>query len=267
MTDEFLIEADSISFSYSRPYVKALDDITFRIPPGSFTAVTGPNGSGKSTLIKLILGLLVPDSGTLRVMGETPWENPGAVQRITGYVPQTDNINDRIPLRVGEVVLQGAMTRRGGIARGRDLAARRESVLNMVDLADLSDRPFSALSGGQQQRTLIARALAVDPAVLILDEPFSAVDISSQQDIVGLLRKLADEHGVTIIAAVHNVNVLVHHLDAILLLNKKLVAFDTPDRVLKPEILKEAYGTDVPVVICDDGFRHPLLEDPHGRPG
>jgi len=264
MTAALPIEARNLSFSYAHPAVEALTDLTFDIPAGSFTAVMGPNGSGKTTLLSLILGLLRPDSGELSVFGKNPWQHLFSTQRHIGYVPQRESVNYRLPLTVSEVVLQGVLARMGGGIARSEMGRHLAQVLEMVRLADLADRPFNALSGGQQQRTLIGRALAVDPEILLLDEPFSAVDLANQQEMSKLLRSLATENGVTVLAAVHNVNILVHDLDRILLLNRRAIAFDSPDSVLQPEILRRAYGVDVPVVVCEDGFRHALVEESHG---
>ena len=263
MSGNFQIEATDLSFSYHRPTVKALDGLSFSLREGSFVAVMGPNGSGKTTLLRLILGLLEPESGNLEVLGQRPWKNQYAVQRLLGYVPQYGNVNDRLPVHVKDVVMQGLLTRRALPLSGHAIKNKTTSAIDMVELSDLSDRPFGTLSGGQRQRTLIARALAVDPKILILDEPFAAVDIASQQAIAALLNKLAHENGVTVIVVVHNVNVLVHYLDSILILDNRLVAYGAPRDVLKPDILKEAYKTDVPVIICDDGYLHPILEAAH----
>jgi len=267
MTGGTQIRAKDLTFCFRNPRVCALDNISFEIPKGSFVAVLGPNGSGKTTLLKHILGLLKPDSGTVEVNGIIPWQNPQEVQNKIGYVPQQEEINTRLPLRVREVVLQGFTIRSGRHPSASDSRQRLLSVLEMVGLEELSSRPFNALSGGQQQRALIARALAVDPAILLLDEPFSAVDVSAQLEISELMREISHKNNVTIVAVVHNINQLVHYLDSVMLLNKKLIAYGPPDEVLLPEILKEAYGVDVPVVICEDGYRHPIMEDTHGTAG
>jgi ABC-type Mn2+/Zn2+ transport system ATPase subunit len=181
-----------------------------------------------------------------------------------GYVPQREHVNERLPLSARDVVMQGVGARQGRML-GRDEAENRlGSVLRMIDLVDIADRPFSTLSGGQQQRALIGRALALNPGILLLDEPFAAVDASSQVLIADLLKHLSVERGVTVIVVVHNINPLVHHVDSVMLLNRELIAYGPSEKVLCPEILRKAYGTDVPVVICDEGFRHPLVEDSHG---
>jgi ABC-type Mn2+/Zn2+ transport system ATPase subunit len=262
MNRETQIEASSLSFSYRRPTVKALDDVTFSIPRGSFTAIMGPNGSGKTTLVRLILGLLTPESGDLTIEGFRPWIEQSAVQRLIGYIPQSEQVNDRLPVRLKDVVLQGVLAR-GGPAKG--LTKRLDEILVAVGLEEFSDVRFGTLSGGQQQRTLIARALAVEPRILLLDEPFAAVDVSSQQSITELLSDIRRERDVTVITVVHNINVLVHHLDYVMLLDRRLVAMGPPAEVLSPETLKAVYKTDVPVVVCDDGFFHPMLEDTHGK--
>jgi ABC-type Mn2+/Zn2+ transport system ATPase subunit len=263
LTDRIKIEARDLSFSYEYPTVKALDRVSFSIKEGSFLAVIGPNGSGKTTLLRMMLGLLQPESGSLEVMGYKPWQDQSSVQKLIGYVPQYGNVNERLPMRVIEVVMQGLQTRRGISISKQDFKDRVTNALDMVELGDLADRPFGTLSGGQRQRTLIARAVAVNPEILILDEPFAAVDISSQQTIAHLLNKLSREQGVTVVAVAHNVNVLVHYLSSIMILANRLVAYGAPSEVLKPDILRSAYGVEVPVIVCDDGYLHPIMEAAH----
>ncbi|HDS31035.1 MAG TPA: ATP-binding cassette domain-containing protein [Firmicutes bacterium] len=265
MEQQIQIEAENLSFTYHRPRVNALRGVSFSIRQSSFIAVMGPNGSGKSTLLMLILGLLTPDSGELRVLGHHPWQNRDLTQRSMGYVPQRDQVNERFPISVRDVVLQAVGARHLRSKNRGSVFERIEYILEMVDLVDLADQPFGTLSGGQQQRALIGRALAVDPEILLLDEPFSAVDLKSQVLIAGLLKRLTVERKVTVIAVVHNINPLVHYIDSVMLLNGELVAFGPSEDVLITRILSRAYGNDVPVVICDDGFRHPLMEDTHGK--
>ncbi|MFH1677009.1 MAG: metal ABC transporter ATP-binding protein [bacterium] len=260
MTGNNYIEARNLSFSYSHPTVEALSDVSFTIGQGSFSGITGPNGSGKTTLINLIMGFLKPASGAIIVMEKNPSSDPLSVRRLIGYVPQREQVNDRMPIKVEDVILQGAIARHGAFLDKRERVERLKRVLEMIDLEGFSDHPFNTLSGGQQQRVLIGRALAVDPVLLVLDEPFAAVDIASQVTIADLLKKLSIENGLTILAVVHNINVLVHHIDSILLLNRKVVAFGKPNEVLRSDYLKEAYGTEVPVLMCDEGYSHPLLE-------
>jgi ABC-type Mn2+/Zn2+ transport system ATPase subunit len=260
-----IIEVNQVSFTYPSPPVEALREISFSVDTGRFMAVMGPNGSGKTTLVKLLLGSLRPHGGTVRVLGHDPVAGGQQVQRVIGYVPQHEVVNDQVPVRVRDVVNMAAACRYGTGLNRREVHRRVEQALGMVELAPQADRPFSALSGGQKQRALIARALVVDPLILIADEPFAGVDAVSQQSIITLLQRLRDEHGVTVLAVLHNVNPLVHFLDQVLLLNQRQVACGTPEEVLTGALLREAYGRAVPVLVCDEGFPHPITEAPHGE--
>lgn len=142
----------------------------------------------------------------------------------------------------------------------RDMADAREA-LESVGLTHLWNKKFSELSGGQQQRVMFARALAVRPRLLILDEPFNGVDIPSRNKI---LEALNGRENLTTLMVVHNINPIVHHIDKVLLLNKKAIAFGTPPEVLTAENLMEAYGASIQVVRCEEGYCHPLLGDTHG---
>lgn len=263
MTEAPLILADHVSFTYTRPPVQALSNISFAVRQGSFTAIIGPNGSGKTTLLHLLLGLERPDSGEIRIGGRNVTESEEDIRRLIGYVPQHSTINGALPVRNRDIVKMGLSAREEDISKS-ELDERVTAALGMVDLADLSDRRYNSMSGGQQQRVLIARALAVNPTVLLLDEPFSAMDLAHQGRTAALLHRLVQTEGLTILFVAHNLNTLVHFLDDILLLNRKLVAFGPPDDVLKPEVLRQAYGANVPVFICEEGFRHPLMDSAHG---
>lgn len=258
------IESKGILFRYSDPPIEALRDITFRIEQGEFSVVMGPNGSGKSTLLKLMMGLLgAPEKGEIRVMGHLPYREPEAVQRAVGYVPQTESVNYNMPLRVRDVVAMGVQLRNPRLA-GRMLMMRVKKALGFLEIERLIDRPFHALSGGERQRVLIARAVAMDPKILLLDEPFSAMDVHSQEITIDFLSRLSRDYRITVLAVVHNVNPLVHHIDNILLLNRRMIAFGPPNKVLTREILREAYGISVPILLCPEGYCHPMLGDAHG---
>lgn len=260
-----VIDVNQVSFTYPAPPVEALREISFTVDAGRFMAIMGPNGSGKTTLVKLLLGSLQPHGGKVRILGQDPVAGGQPVQRVIGYVPQHEAVNDQVPVRVREVVSLAAACRYGAGLGRREVHRRVQQALEMVELAPLADRPFSALSGGQKQRALIARALVVDPLILIADEPFAGVDAASQHTIITLLQRLRDEHGVTVLAVLHNVNPLVHFLDQVLLLNQRQVACGTPAEVLTGALLREAYGRSVPVLVCDEGFPHPITEAPHGE--
>jgi len=258
-----IIVARGLGYSYPLPPTTALADVTMAVQPGQFVAIVGPNGAGKTTLVKLLLGLLEPTAGQVLVQGHAPRDSGTALHHCIGYVPQHRAVNREVPVRVRDVVAMAAHCRCQGALSRQEVRRRVNVALEMVELADLAGRPFAALSGGQQQRALIARALVVDPLVLIADEPFAAVDAVSQHHILDVLRWLTHDKGVTVMAVVHDLNPLVHYLDRVLLLSTRMVAYGPPSEVLTSSILEEAYGRAVPILVCDDGFLHPITEAPH----
>lgn len=257
------VETIGLGYTYPAPPVEALRGIDFALPRGAYCAVIGANGSGKSTLIKLVMGLLRPTAGEVRVMGRSPYAEPELIQRLIGYVPQRDALNTSVPLSARDVVGLAAATRLADAGGGRKVRDRVTAALEMVEMGEMMRRPFRTLSGGQQQRVLIARALAVDPFILVLDEPFAGVDAGSQDTIARLLHRLSREHGVTILAVVHNINPLVHFIDNLLLLHTTQLAFGSPAEVLTADNLQAAYGGAVPILVCDEGFPHPLMQESH----
>jgi ABC-type Mn2+/Zn2+ transport system ATPase subunit len=258
-----IIVTRELGYTYPQPPTEALSGVTLAVQPGQFVAIMGPNGSGKTTLVKLMLGLLRPTAGAVLIQGAPP-AGGAPMHHCIGYVPQFRAVNREVPIRVRDAVTMAAYCGcRDGLS-GREVRRRVDQALEMVDLADMAGRPFSALSGGQQQRALIARSLVVDPVILIADEPFAGVDAVSHHRILDLLRWLRDEKKVTVIAIVHDINPMVHFLDRVLLLNTHMVAYGEPREVLTTEELEETYGRSVPILVCDDGFLHPITEAPHG---
>ncbi len=255
-----VVEAKGVYFSYGTE--EALADVTFSADAGEFVAVMGPNGSGKSTLMKLVLGLLKPQKGVIKVFGMNPAVEERKVQQHIGYMPQRDSISKKISIEVKDVVLMGltAKKRRLDFLNRKDISVAKEA-LESVGLLHLWNRKFSELSGGQQQRVMFARALAVQPEMLVLDEPFNGVDIPSRNKI---LEALNSRKNLTTMMVVHNINPIVHYVSKVLLLNKRAVAFGAPKEVLTAENLMEVYGASVQVIKCKEGYCHPLLGDTHG---
>lgn len=221
--------------------VAALRDVTVRIDPGRITALIGTNGSGKSTLFKTIMGMLRPDRGTVLLDGTSP---ASARRRgLVGYVPQSEEIDGSFPVSVRDVVMMGRYGRLGFTRRPRaaDHAAVGEA-LARVELTDLADRQIGALSGGQRKRAFVARGIAQDARILLLDEPFAGVDRPSEAMIVRLLRELAGE-GRTILASTHDLVGLPRLADDAVLLQRSVVAQGALADVLAPETLARAFGT------------------------
>ena len=251
--EDKIIEAKDIHFSYNGN--PALKGVTFSIGK-EFMVIMGPNGSGKTTLVKIIMGLLKPDKGEIKVFGLPPEK---ARERI-GYMPQKENIARHFPIRVKDVVLMGSSKKR---FYGREEIEKAKEALEEVGLLELWNKPFSSLSGGQQQRVIFARAIAKEPSLIIMDEPFNGVDLPSREKIMeALIKRL--RKGVAVISVLHNINPVLHHVDKVLILNKEMIAFGKPNEVLLEPILQRAYGGSVSVVICKEGFCHPLIGDTHG---
>ena len=225
----------------------ALEDVTLRIMPGEFLAVIGPNGSGKTTLIKTILGLVEPAEGTVRLFGKAPGEL-GREWGKVGYVPQLAQIDPHFPIRVFDAVLMGRYGQMGLIHRpgSRDKDAARRA-LERVGLADLARRQIGRLSGGQRQRVLIARALATEPELLILDEPTTGVDVGTTEGLFDLLDAFHRE-GMTVVVVSHDVGVVAQHVNQVACVNRRLVAHGRPGEVLRPDVLECMYGRQAALV-------------------
>jgi zinc transport system ATP-binding protein len=219
---DVVVRADHVSFGYGPEPV--LRDISLEIERGEFVALVGPNGSGKSTLLRLLLGALRTQSGRVELFGHEPralrdrWR--------VGYVPQRLSVPADLPATVEEVVRSGRLARRGWwrAARTGDRAAV-DHALHAVALADLRKRPMRELSGGQQQRVLIAKALAGDPEVLVLDEPIAGVDAESQRLFRDSLVHLSQSHGATVLLVSHELGAVADDLDRVIVL-KKTIVFD-----------------------------------------
>lgn len=218
------LAADAVSFAYAQ--VPVLDRVTLAVSRGEFVALVGPNGSGKSTLVRVLLGLLRPDAGTVRLFGM----QPGALRERwrVGYVPQRALVPDDLPATVREVVAAGRLARSGwhGRLRGADWDAV-DHALHTVGLAHMRDRQVRRLSGGQQQRALIAKALASEPELLVLDEPVAGVDAESQRRFRESLVQLVRERGGAVLLVSHELTAVAGDLDRIVVLKRKIL-FDGP---------------------------------------
>ncbi|MGE4272683.1 MAG: metal ABC transporter ATP-binding protein [Desulfitobacterium sp.] len=229
------------SFYFTLPQREILWDINLKIPSGSCIGIIGPNGSGKSTLIKSIVGLNPPSQGTVKVFGQPPTQEWRRKMQL-GYVPQLKTMDKDFPISVYEVVMLGRTGRLGWLKRPRAEDHHLvEQALQKVNMLQLKNRPIGQLSGGQQQRVLIARALATESQLLLLDEPATGLDIPSQESIYRLIEDLHGE-GITILTTTHDLAALeYHHFDLILCLNQTVIAFGAPEEVLIPDILERTF--------------------------
>ncbi len=226
----------------------ALEDVSFTLQHGDRLAVVGPNGAGKSTLLKVIAGVLAPDSGQVDVFGHEPG---GHI--CIAYLPQRSQVDWRFPVTVADVVMMGRVGRMGLFRNPRREDHQRvRQALETVNLADLANRQISQLSGGQQQRMFIARALAQEAELVLMDEPLSGLDVQSQEDVFAILDALRQQ-GVTLLVSLHDLEVAARRFDHVLLLNRQLLGFGPAAQVLTPENLLRAYSGHLRLVETEDG--------------
>jgi manganese/iron transport system ATP-binding protein len=232
----------------------ALDEVSFQLWPGERVAIVGPNGAGKSTLLKIIAGILSPTAGAVDVYGHS-----AGGHICIGYVPQRTQVDWSFPVTVTDVVMMGRIARIGLFrhAGRRDWQMARES-LAQVGLADLADRQIGALSGGQQQRVFIARALAQEAELLLMDEPLTGLDIPSQEAIFAILDSLRPRR-MTVLVSTHDLHLAADRFDRLMLLQRRLIGLGAAAEVLTPTNLRLAYGTHMTVVETPEGAL--MLED------
>ncbi|KZZ85954.1 MULTISPECIES: metal ABC transporter ATP-binding protein [Bacillaceae] len=250
-----VIEITHLSYSYDR--TRVLDDINLTVEEGAFIGLVGPNGSGKTTLLKCLLGLLRPQSGSIRLFGEDlkkfkNWHDIGFVSQ------KANSFNTGFPASVFEVVASG-LTSKLGLFRYMKAADRVKvkEAIDAVGLSEFSRRNIGELSGGQQQRTFIARALVSDPKLLILDEPTVGVDSASVQSFYRMLKDLNGRLGITLILVTHDVGTISDKVTQVACLNKTLHFHGSPEEFdqLNGHSLSDYYGHPV----------HVLTHDHHGE--
>ncbi len=215
-----------------------LEHITASLAAGTLVGVVGPNGAGKSTLFNAVAGLVPLAQGEVLIHGLAPERARGRL----AYVPQKEDINWRFPLTAREVVLLGRVQKGGRLSKSRSNDRNLvDECLNRVGMWNMRNDLVSELSGGQRQRVFVARALAQEADILMLDEAFSGVDFASQDALVGALRELRNE-GKTILLATHDLTRLSERFDTVLCINRHVCAVGPPDIAFTPEVLEELYG-------------------------
>src|SRR6266498_2899293 len=230
-----ILDVQHISVRYNGQF--ALEDITFHLHEGERVAVVGPNGAGKSTLFKVISGVLQPGSGEVNIFGSRP---RGHV--CIAYIPQRSQVDWNFPVSVADVVMMGRSAKLGPLNwPHKNDWEHVQRALETVELSDLAARQIGQLSGGQQQRMFIARALAQEAELMLMDEPLTGLDTHSQEGLLNLLDTLKNQK-VTVMVATHDLDQSARHFDRILLLNHRIVAFGTANEVLQTENLLSAYG-------------------------
>lgn len=237
------LKLDHVSFTYPGADAPALRDVSLLASRGERLGILGPNGGGKSTLLKLVLGLLRPDSGRVEVFG---LEASAARRRgLIGYVPQRPELELGVPLSVRQVVTLGASWRGNPIVGISSSTRQRvDELLSLVDAAAFAERPIGALSGGQLQRVLIARALAAGPQILVLDEPTVGIDASGQEQFAGLMNALHASLNLTIVTVSHDLRAIAAGSDRVACLAQRLHFHASPSG-LTPQVLAELFSHDV----------------------
>lgn len=258
---QHIIEIEDVTARQGQ--VIALDHVTLTVNKGDFTAVIGPNGAGKTTLIKVILGLIEPDSGRVRVF-DRPVAELGSLRSRIGYVPQMFTVDLEFPITVLETVLMGTYGRIG-VGRRVSPSDREAAVaaLKRVGIVDLAERPLARLSSGQRQRAFIARALVNNPELLLLDEPTTGVDAETTGNLYSLLRELRAD-GVTVLIVSHDVGVVASYVDTLACLNRSLVAHCRPDEEECNTAIARMYGCDV-AYLHHGKAPHIVVEDHQDR--
>jgi zinc transport system ATP-binding protein len=235
-----LISVRHLSFQIGEERI--LEDVNFQISRGDFVGIIGPNGSGKTTLLKLMLGLLHPDAGEVMVFDQPT--KTGKNSHEIGYIPQkVTQLETKFPMTVEEVVRLGRINQRGLFQRlGKNDEKIVTQVLSLVGLTQFRHKRIADLSGGQQQRAFIAKALAGQPKLLILDEPTVGIDMESQESFYALLSELNQKHGLTIVIVSHDLDVVTSQVSSVLCLNKTVIYHGDPKDFLKVDYLEKLYG-------------------------
>lgn len=251
MKNSPVIEIENLWFSYNgRPVLR---DINLSLGQGGFTAMIGPNGGGKTTLMKLMLGLLKPEHGKVKVLGRKPQK---AANRL-GYVPQEIGINKDFPISVLDVVLMGRLqTLKGWTRHSRKDRAAVQKVLEQMDMWEYRKRRIGELSGGQRQRVFIARALATEPEILFLDEPTASVDAAHQSDFFNLLKEINKK--ITIIIVNHDLMVISRYVKSVACVNRTLHYHDGAQVT---DEMMQMY--QCPVELVAHGIPHRVLRTHH----
>lgn len=233
---------------------EVLKDISFSVEKGERLAVVGPNGAGKSTLFRTIAGTLTPTSGEIAIYGKKPGSHI-----CIAYVPQVNMIDWDFPVTVLDVVMMGRIRKIGFIKRpGRKDREIAYHSLELVNMEELAGKQIGMLSGGQRQRVFLARAIAQDAEILMMDEPFTGLDVTSQRDLYRIMDNLTI-NGITLLVSTHDLNAAKKYFTRIMLLNRRIVKIGTGDEVMNPEYLIETFGGHFTIVESERGTT--LIED------
>jgi len=242
-----ILRAENLGVRYESGL--ALAEVNFDLMTGDRLAIVGPNGAGKSTLLKIIAGVLNPTEGQVHIFGNEPG---GHI--CIAYISQRSLVDWSFPVTVADVVMMGRVGQMGLFRnpRTRDWDVVHWA-LDIVRMGHLAKRQINQLSGGQQQRMFIARALAQEAELMLMDEPLSGLDVNSQEEVFQILDNLK-ERGVTVLVSLHDLKMAAQRFDQVMLLNQRMLGIGLPDIVLNPENLLAAYGGHLHLVPTEDGI-------------
>jgi len=258
--EDIAVELEHVYVAYGQQLV--LEDVSLQVGRGEFVGILGPNGAGKSTLFKVILGLIKPLKGTVRIFGKTQGSN-GSMP--IGYVPQLTQIDANFPVHVWDVVMMGRYGRIGLVRRPS--REDREAVLRALEhvgIEELAHRQIGQLSGGQRQRVLVARALALEPQLLLLDEPTSSMDVAVAEGFYEFLNELHHSMDLTILLVSHDVTVVSQYTDQVACLNRRLMVHGKPGEVMDQVALECMYGQGA-IFFAHGDVPHMVVRRPHDR--
>ena len=260
MHKDYAVILENINVKFNRKSI--LENINLKIEESKFVTIVGPNGSGKTTLLKTILGLIKPDKGHVKIFNYNPDNYP---KGMIGYLPQGITFNKRFPISVFDVVLMGRYPLIGYLKMPAE--KDREIVNKCLDdlkISEYAEYNFQELSGGLKQRVLIARALSVQPKLLILDEPTTSLDIMVQKDFYDTLRKLKEQKDITILMVTHDIGVISQYVDNILCLNRKVHYYGKASDTIPANILENVFGKDVMFIVHDKNCLTCKMAEQHG---
>lgn len=233
---EYVVDVENLNVTFHDH--RSLEDLNLRIQQNEFVTIVGPNGAGKSTFLKVLLGLIQPAKGTVRIFGRTPQNVPPAW---IGYVPQVKTMDRSFPALSIELVLTGINGRWPWRFKKSEYQKSLEA-MERVGAAHLAERRLSRLSGGELQRVCLARSIVREPKLVMLDEPATGIDVVGEADLYRLLEIYQKDSGATIMMVTHDWHAATHHADQVLLLNNKQISFGTPGQALTEENLRLAFG-------------------------
>jgi len=251
MDHEPVVDLRGVTFSYAPQTVAqpVLQDVDLHVEPRDFLGIVGPNGGGKTTLLKIILGLLTPQHGTVSVFGQAPHR----VRTRIGYVPQHAQVDPSIPADVLDIVLMGRLARsHWGPKFGKAHVGAAHEALRRTSTEDLVRRPIGSLSGGQRQRVLIARALASDADLLLLDEPTAGVDAHMERGLIDLLKQLNESLPIVLVS--HDISFVSTHLKRVACLSRTATVHAAHE--ISDEVVADMYHGHVQLVRHDEGCGH-----------